>query len=61
MKRETIKRCPGCDGSGIVHYRSEFNLEDSRWCLNCETGRAKAGKVAEIIKCTQLGDKVKAA
>lgn len=61
MKREAIKRCSSCDGSGIVHYRNEFNLEDNRWCLSCEAGRAKAGKVAEIIKRSQLGDKVKAA
>lgn len=50
MKPEALNLCVVCKGTGVERRVGDPGLEDQNWCANCETGRAKAEMVAQIIE-----------
>lgn len=50
MKPEALKLCVVCKGTGVECRVGDSGLEDQNWCASCETGRAKAEMVAQIIE-----------
>lgn len=47
--------CPECRDTGTVsHWSDVAQFEDRRLCINCEAGRKVESKIADIIKRSQL-------
>lgn len=61
MKPEALKQCAVCKGSGVERRVGDPGLEDHRWCVSCETGRAKARMVAEIVNRSMSEEIIRAA
>jgi hypothetical protein len=62
MKPERLNRCPVCRGEAIVTGATDYpNLEQRRWCPNCEAGQKLADKLAEIVARTLAAERTRAA
>jgi hypothetical protein len=47
--------CGAGRGSGVVLRASEYlGFEDSLWCQDCEAGRAKAVRAAQLMSAALL-------
>lgn len=49
-KHQVTVFCTTCDGSGTIFTASEYpDLPNQQWC-SCESGRAKAAWVEQIVR-----------
>jgi hypothetical protein len=51
VKKEVSKPCALCNGSGLIKREIEYpDPANLQWCLSCKNGRAKAERVAELVR-----------
>ena len=62
MNNNQLQECSICSGTGITHSSLDYPcLAVERFCPECETGRARAARLAEIVSLTLRRGQIKAA
>jgi hypothetical protein len=62
LKNNQLQECGFCSGTGITHASLDYPcLAVERFCHECETGRSRTARLAEIVTLTLRRGQMKAA
>jgi hypothetical protein len=62
LKGKNTRECNFCEGDGVTHLPLDYPcLEVRQFCQDCETGRSRAARLAEIVSVTLRRERVRAA